>query len=144
MESAQFFKILVEIRSGSGDLYVFIFFSLLKTISLEKLRSLIQSDYTYLLDKLKSIRGGSAMTPLANVSANILATLSFSCTATPEPSLSCSDLTGPDSLVRICLKRLFGFLFSAIHFSYTNLASLIIHTGFNSDHVKFIQQTNMW
>ena len=66
------------------------------------------------------------MTHLANVSANIFATLSFSSTATPESSLSRSDLS-PDSLVRICLKRLFGFLLSAIRFWYSNLFALPTH-----------------
>ena len=107
-KSAQFFKTVTEIWSGPGDLYVFIFFSLPKTISLNKLGFSIQFGL-YLLDKLKSFRRDSTMTPLANVSANsanIFVTLSFSCTVTPESSLNWSDLIGPDSLVRICLKIL--------------------------------------
>jgi hypothetical protein len=85
--SAQFFRTLAVMKSGPEDLDIFSFFNFSRTVSLEKLMSVIQLRLQ-LPERLDAARGGSVINTLEKVSANTSATPLLLSTTKPEASLT--------------------------------------------------------
>jgi hypothetical protein len=81
--SAQFFRTLAVMKSGPEDLEVFSFLNFSRTVSLEKIMSVIQLGLQ-LPERLGAARGGSVINTLEKVSANTSATPLLLSTTKPE------------------------------------------------------------
>ena len=120
---AQLFKSLAVILSGPGDFVDFNLTSFSNTVSSRNCRSFKRATFegTFMTGMLF----GSFVNAAANVDAKISATKLSSSTTQPSVFLTWGVLTGAPKLERMYLKKFFGFLSSAIRFSYVSLGCLI-------------------